>query len=134
MTLTNANRPTGDRAARPKSQIQEPASNSQKTFELQARVIRAKIDSNNFKYGNHIVGGHTPILTACRQLLALGLSPDAAVEIFRAGVLAVKIRSLRAGAALVVEECGDGRPRFRAYRPPPSDVLSPARKIPRGAP
>ena len=81
-------------------------------------------------------GGRTPVLTACRQALALGINPASAVEIYRQGVLALRIRTLAAGAQLTVEECSDGRPRFRSYRPPPSEG-SPSIRFddpPKGAP
>jgi hypothetical protein len=61
--------------------------------------------------------GRTPVLIACRELLARGTNPHAAVEIYRRGVLALRIRTLAAGARLTVEECSDGRPRFRPFRP-----------------
>jgi hypothetical protein len=64
-----------------------------------------------------VAAGRTPVLIACRELLARGINPNAAVEIYRRGVLALRIRTLAAGARLTVEECSDGRPRFRLFRP-----------------
>jgi hypothetical protein len=60
--------------------------------------------------------GRTPVLNACRELLAGGAHPDAAVEIYRQDILALRIRTLAAGARLTVEECSDGRPRCRQHR------------------
>jgi hypothetical protein len=64
--------------------------------------------------------GTAPVLALCRQLLAAGLAPDRAVEVFRGATLALRVRSIGAAAKLAVEECSDGRPRFRPYRPHPS--------------
>jgi hypothetical protein len=47
-----------------------------------------------------IASDRTPILLACREVLARGASPDAAVEIYRRGVLALRIRTLAAGASV----------------------------------
>ena len=79
----------------------------------------------------------------CRLLLAAGADPDAPLECFRNGNLALRVKSIRAGAALTVREA-DG-PRFvgwkawpsRAVTPPvrqkaggPSLVLEPERALP----
>jgi hypothetical protein len=71
-----------------------------------------------------VAGGRTPILTACRELLARGFNPKAGIEIYRRDTLALRIGTLAAGARLTVEECADGRPRFRQHRPWPSEVSS----------
>jgi len=117
MTDTKTNPATGDGGARQQEfQIQEPASNSQTTSEKQALVIGAEIDSStNCRVGNHDTTGRTPIFGMCRELLAQGVSPDAAVEIYRAGILALTIRSLREGAGLTVDEHNGTR--FAKWKP-----------------
>ena len=61
-----------------------------------------------------IVGtGYSPILNLCRSLLAAGVDPDAALIVYRKGILSLRIRSIREGARLVVKDDGNtGRPRF----------------------
>jgi hypothetical protein len=74
--------------------------------------------------GTATVGGRTPVLSACRELIARGIDPETTVEIFRNGTLTLRISTLAAGARLTVEECSDGRPRFRQHRPRPSEGSS----------
>jgi hypothetical protein len=72
--------------------------------------------------------GHAPGLAMCRELLAAGVNPDTALAIFRKGVLALRIRSIREGASLTVEDTESGTPRFRLARPPRRGAASPVRK------
>ena len=60
--------------------------------------------------------GHAPVLGLCRQLLAAGLDPDRAIEVYRAGILALTVRSIAQGARLTVEDDSRGTPRFRPWR------------------
>lgn len=78
-------------------------------------------DDNTCQLAGAVAAGRTPVLTACRELLVRGFNPNAVVEIYRREVLALQIRTLAAGARLTVEECSDGCPRFRQYRPRPSE-------------
>src|SRR5205807_8454540 len=50
----------------------------------------------------------TPALSLCRELLRAGVDPDRALEIFRAGTLSLRIRTIGEGARLTVKErpCG----------------------------
>jgi hypothetical protein len=41
-----------------------------------------------------------PVLALCRELLAAGLDPDAATEAYRAGTMALRVRSIGEGALL----------------------------------
>ena len=54
----------------------------------------------------------TPAIVLCRDLIAAGLDPDAALEVYRAGTLALRIRTLREGARLTVKTAGNGCPIF----------------------
>src|SRR5262245_47813557 len=56
--------------------------------------------------------GTTPAIVLCRELIAAGLDPDAALEVYRAGTLALRIRTLREGAQLTVKTAGNGAPIF----------------------
>jgi hypothetical protein len=62
--------------------------------------------------------GAAPVLTLCRELLAAGLDPDAAMQVYRNGILALRVRSLREGAHLAVEDDHLGQPKFRRWRGP----------------
>jgi hypothetical protein len=91
---------------------------------LQVLVGELSDDDNTCWLAGTVAVGRTPVLTACRELLARGFNPNAAIEIYRREVLALRIRTLAAGARLTVEECSDGRPRFRHHRPWPSEGSS----------
>jgi hypothetical protein len=58
---------------------------------------------------------YAPVLAMCRQLLAAGLDPDQAMEVWRAGTLALRVRSIGEAAEL---EIGDDPPRFRRRAKP----------------
>jgi hypothetical protein len=85
--------------------------------------------------------GNSPVLSLCRSLLAAGLNPDQALDVYRAGTLALRVKSLRAGARLRVKEPEHGRVHFCEWMPFPSSqvpssspVALPMRKNGRGAP
>lgn len=80
-------------------------------------LVGQLFDNDTCRLGGATAVGRTPVLTACRELIARGFNPDAAVEICRQDVLVLRIRTLAAGARLTVEESSDGRPRFRQHRP-----------------
>ena len=46
------------------------------------------------------------------QLLATGVDPDTPLRVYRRGVLALKVRSIREGARLTVKTAGNGTPIF----------------------
>ena len=72
--------------------------------------------------------GHAPTLVLCRELLNAGANPDSSLVVYREGVLALRIRSIREGAKLTVEDAESGTPRFRLARPPRRGAASPMRK------
>jgi hypothetical protein len=47
-----------------------------------------------------IASGYSPVLVLCRQLLAAGISPDRALDVYRAGLLALRIRGIGEAARL----------------------------------
>jgi hypothetical protein len=86
------------------------------------QALRADlIGSSTCSEAGITANGTAPVLTLCRRLLAAGLDPDQALEVYRGAVLALRVRSIGEAAKLTVEECSDGRPRFRPYRPRPSE-------------
>jgi hypothetical protein len=44
------------------------------------------------KSGHFLIDAPAPILTLCRELLAAGLDPDAAIQAYSAGILALRAR------------------------------------------
>jgi hypothetical protein len=62
------------------------------------------------------VRASAPVLTMCREMLAAGLDPDRALDVYRNGVLSLRIRSIGEAAKLDVMDDGNG-PRFVRYRP-----------------
>jgi hypothetical protein len=75
--------------------------------------------SNTCRAVGITVRANAPTLTMCRELLAAGLDPDQAMEVYRGATPALRIRSIGEGAKLTVKEStSDGRPRFVPYRPP----------------
>jgi hypothetical protein len=77
--------------------------------------------SNTCSAAGLTVTGHAPVLAMCRQLLAAGLDPDTAMEVYRGATLALTVRSIGEGARLAVRDDRHGCPRFVAYRPGPAE-------------
>jgi hypothetical protein len=50
----------------------------------------------------------TPVLALCRELLASGLDPDQAVEVYRGATLALRVRSIVEAAKLQIDGRGSG--------------------------
>jgi hypothetical protein len=87
---------TDERDRQPSS---PPPSNSQ--------AIRAELaGSSRCTAAGISTSGSTPVLALCRQLLAAGVDPDLALEVYRQGILALRVRSLRGGAALKINGKG----------------------------
>jgi hypothetical protein len=83
--------------------------------------FRAELDGSTVCTACDIqVRGTAPVLTLCRQLLAAGLDPDHALEVYRGATLALRVRSI--GEAAGLEIGGDGTS-FRPRRKP--DTASP---------
>ena len=62
--------------------------------------------------------GHAPVLGLCRALLAAGYDPRRPLHAYRGNTVALKIRSIREGARLTVEDNRRGTPSFRRWRNP----------------
>jgi hypothetical protein len=87
------------------------------------RKIRARLSDNTCSAAGVTASGRTPVLALCRELLAAGLGPDSAVEVFRAGTLALRVRSLVEGAALTVDESNGTV--FSPWKPFPRSAVEP---------
>jgi hypothetical protein len=130
--VRNANRRRRDAAARQVtcSRQNNTTDNSQGLPTIQVPLIGELSDDNCCRIGEVVSTGRTPVLTALRELLSQGVNPDAAAEIYRNGVLALRVRSIQAGAALTVSEETDRPPRFKRWKPLDlGDGSPPARQI-----
>ena len=109
-------------AARPRAEEWGAAMNT-------PEVIRAeRRGSTTCTSDNVVVHGDAPILALCRQLLAAGLNPDQALEVFRGSTLAVRVRSIGEAAALEINAKGSG------FVPRPVRTASPMRQTTLNAP
>jgi hypothetical protein len=81
-------------------------------------VVAHLSDSRTCAGGGITASGAAPTLALCRELLAAGLDPDTALEVYRAGTLALRVRSIGEGAELTVEDDHLGCPKFRRWRGP----------------
>jgi hypothetical protein len=71
--------------------------------------ILGELSSDNWcRIGTVTATGKTPVLAACRALLAQGVNPDTAVEIYRGATLALRVRSIGEAAALEMNSKGTG--------------------------
>ena len=87
------------------------------------QAIRAEIDADICTSAGIAGRGTTPVLALCRQLLAAGLNPDQAMEVYRGATLALRIRSIGEAAGLEINSKGTGFVPARAVR-----TASPMRK------
>jgi hypothetical protein len=78
----------------------------------QAPIRADLIGSHACRAAGTTTRGYTPVLACCHELLAAGVDPDRAVEVYRAGTLALKIRSIGEAANLTVKSAGNGCPVF----------------------
>jgi hypothetical protein len=120
MHLAKANRRAGDAAARRSDHSSGLICPLNSQTEPRAQAVRADLTgSDTCSAAGITVRAYAPVLALCRQLLAAGLNPDQAMEVFRASTLALRIRSIGEGAQLAVRDDNRGTPRFVAYRPGP---------------
>ena len=89
-------------------------------------VIRAElIGSDTCTALGIIARGRAPVLAVCRALLTGGYNPHRLLHAYRGDVLCLTVRSIGAGAGLTVADDRLGRPKFRRYTGPQSDVAGP---------
>jgi len=96
----------------------------------QTQALRAELTGSDTCAAAGITAkGSTPVLALCRELLAAGVNPDQALEVYRGAMLALRIRSIRETAGLEINGEGNG---FRAWRTPAP--APPMRQNGRGVP
>src|SRR6516162_3770555 len=61
----------------------------------------------------------SPVLVLCRELIATGMTADAALTVFRHGTVALRVRSIGEAAALEINSKGTGFTRARTVRAAP---------------
>ena len=61
----------------------------------------------------------SPVLVLCRELIATGMTPDAALTVFRHGTVALRVCSIGEAAALEINSKGTGFTRARTVRAAP---------------
>jgi hypothetical protein len=81
-------------------------------------VIIAQLVGSNIAIVDNITGRGA--LDLCRRLIVAGVDPDAELHCYRDGVIALRIKSVGAGAKLTVQETASGGPRFSSWRPFPA--------------
>ena len=109
----------------------DPARNSSacRSSSPSCPVISAQLTGSHRCEALGIVAiGHAPVLTLCRELLAAGIDPNSALDVFRGGLLALRVRSVGRAARLAVEDNENGRPQFRLARRPRRGAAPPMRK------
>jgi hypothetical protein len=84
---------------------------------LSQAAIRAELTADTATADGITARGATPVLNLCRELIAAGLRPDAALDVFRNGILALRVRSIGEAARLTVKTGGNGAPTFVRHTP-----------------
>jgi hypothetical protein len=82
------------------------------------------IGSDTCSAGGVTVQGSAPVLVMCRQLLAQGLSLDAALAVYRGATLALRVHAFGEAAKLEVKSHGTD------FRAPPCKAPDPAHAFP----
>jgi hypothetical protein len=98
-----------------------------RAFDTKPSTIRAElIGSCCCSAAGMTAVARAPVLALCRKLVAAGVPPDWALQVYRGDRLALLIRSIGDAAKLTVRESTrDGRPRFV---PLSSDGAAPMQK------
>jgi hypothetical protein len=128
MALANTAKPATDLISEPASNFERLGgklrnSDTSHRSEFQAATIRCELTGSDTATARGLTASGS--LALCRALLEAGVSPDAPLECFRESTLALRIRSVRAGAGLKVRETDTDGQRvvawtaFAARRVPP---------------
>jgi hypothetical protein len=87
------------------------------------QVLRAELIGSTICISAGVtVEGAAPVLALCRQLLANGLDADRALEVYRRGVLALRIRSITEAAVLEINAKGTDFVRRAVRTASPSEL------------
>ena len=84
------------------------------------KIVRAElIGADTCTAAGLTVRGNAAALAICRKLIAAGHDPDSGLDVYRNGVLSLRIRSIAAGAGIDVQDDNRGVPLFTRHRPRP---------------
>jgi hypothetical protein len=87
-------------------------------------TIRAEIiNSSRCSAEGYTACGNAPVLGLCRELVKAGFDPSWSLHAYRGNVLALRVRSIGAGAALTVDEHNGIR--FAKWKPFNRSAVSP---------
>jgi hypothetical protein len=92
------------------------------TAQMSAPPVRCELGSDTARCGDLTASSATGL---CRLLLAAGTAPDAPLECFRNGTLALRVKSIRIGATLTVRETTTDGPRFVRWQAWPARAVKP---------
>jgi hypothetical protein len=97
----------GDRVEAQKTDVHCGGHESSKPSFQTTQPVRAELSGSDTCTALGITAiGTSPVLKLCRQLLANGLDPDTAVEVYRKGIIALRVRSIAEAAGLEVNSTG----------------------------
>jgi hypothetical protein len=114
--------------AKPATDIGEPAPNSEQlggplsiphtSHTANVQEVRCDLLGSDKAIAGDIMASGA--FDLCRRLLAAGANPAAELVCYRNGTLALRIKSIGAGAQLTVRETSKDGPRFATWRPFPA--------------
>jgi hypothetical protein len=84
---------------------------------LKPAMIRAELVGTTAIAGTVSTRGNTPILDLCRALVDAGVDPAAPLHAYRGATLALRVRTIGAGAKLTVKEGNHDAPRLAKWEP-----------------
>ena len=120
MALAYANPAAGDCGARQVRFCKDQSAFNSQTAESKQEPLLAELTGSDTCTGGGItVQSSTPVLGLCKALLAAGLDPDSALQVYRAGTLALSIRNISEAAGLEVNAKGTGFVRAPVRTAPP---------------
>jgi hypothetical protein len=124
------------KAAKPATDIGEPAPNSEQlggplsiphtSHTANVQEVRCDLVGSDKAIAGDIMASGA--FDLCRRLLAAGANPAAELVCYRNGTLALRIKSIGAGARLTVRETATDGPRLVTWKPfPHRAVTAPVR-------
>jgi hypothetical protein len=92
----------------------------------QPEAVRCELTGSNgaTALGLAVKGSRSPVFELCRRLMAGDADPEAALECFRGSVLALRVSSIGAGAALVIRETPTEGPSIAVWKAFPAERAS----------
>ncbi len=80
-------------------------------------IICADLANDSATANGLTVRGTVPVLNLCRALVDAGADPEAPLHVYRGQMLALTVKSIRAGARLTIRDGDDGPPRLVKWEP-----------------